>query len=355
MSVPGYDTLAYYATPPYNYTGTTIFLSYIIAALYATVAITWSLYSQYSSIFNGPVPKKDEKLGATRTARARHIKIYAFLASLSFATLSYHMMMFLITHYLEWSSKKNRNPSEVTTEQLKRWMLESTLFQDFAQDLVKNAPNAAWTQAAILATWFWNIYIAQKGELYYHNRALEFSNKCVARERRYNVSTMRTYTLLSQILPVSFTVLLFIIQLHLSSPDIATTETSKDPAQPNSVPKRRKPIASLQIPNILLNASLLALPALRSNSIFMVMLLVTRAILLFPHSALMSLRDADVVKCITVSGGFAVANVAMMRKDLTSGEVFATLGGGGYAIKALGWDALFGLIAYAVLEWGGGV
>ncbi|EUC48579.1 hypothetical protein COCMIDRAFT_34062 [Bipolaris oryzae ATCC 44560] len=338
MNIPGYDALVYYTTPPNNYIGTTLFLSYIVAALYATFAITWSLYSQYAAIFNRPTSKKDERLDAARTARSRHIKIYAFLASLSFATLSYNMLMFLITHFLEWSAKKSQRPSDVTIEQLKRWMLESTLFQDFAQDLVKNAPNAAWTEAAILATWFWNIYIAQK-----------------ARQRKYDASMVRNYTLLSQILPISFTVLLFIIQLHLSSPDIASMETSKDLAKAKSVPRRRSPIASLQIPNILLNAALLALPALRSNSIFMVLLLLARAILLLPHSAIMSLRDADVVKCITVSGGFAVASVATMRKDLSYGGVLGSLGDGGYAIKSLAWDALLGLIAYAVLGWGGGV
>jgi hypothetical protein len=166
---------------------------------------------------------------------------------------------------------------------------------------------------------------------------------------------MRTYILLGQILPVSFTVSLFLIQLHLSSPDIAPTSAANNATKSDSAPKRRKPIATLQIPNILLNAALLALPALRSNSIFSVLLLVTRAVLLLPHSSAMSLRDADVVKCITVSGGFAVANAAMMRKDLTLGGVLGSLGNGGYAVKALGWDALLGLVVYLVLGWGGGV
>ena len=79
----------------------------------------------------------------------------------------------------------------------------------------------------------------------------------------------------------------------------------------------------------------------------------TRAVLLLPHFSFISLRDADVVKCITVAGGFVVANFVMMKKDLSFGKVFGSLGDGGYAVKALGWDALFGLVAYAVLEWGG--
>ena len=163
---------------------------------------------------------------------------------------------------------------------------------------------------------------------------------------------VRTYILLGQILPISFTVSLFLIQLHLSSPDIAV---AKEASKTDVTTKRRKPIATLQIPNILLNAALLALPALRSNSVFSSLLLVTRAVLFLPHFSAMSLRDADVVKCITVSGGFAVANAAMMRKDLTPGGVVGSLVNGGYAVKALGWDAVLGLIVYVVLGWGGGV
>ena len=186
-------------------------------------------------------------------------------------------------------------------------------------------------------------------------RVWEFADVKTARERKYDASMMRNYILLSQILPISLTVSLFLIQLHLSSPDIrpkaaAETLTKRDPA-----PKRRKPIASLQIPNILLNAALLALPALRADSIFMLLLLVARAVLLLPQSALMSLRDADVVKCITVSGGFAVANAAILRKYLTLSGLLDALGDGGYAVKALGWDAILGFFVYVVLGWGGGV
>jgi hypothetical protein len=118
---------------------------------------------------------------------------------------------------------------------------------------------------------------------------------------------------------------------------------------------RRKPLASLQLPNILLNASLLALPSLQSHSIFSVLLLFTRVILLLPHSGLITLKDSEIVKCITVSGGFAVANAATIREDLTFGGVVSALGNGGYAVKALGWDAVLGFVVYAVLAWGGGV
>ena len=166
---------------------------------------------------------------------------------------------------------------------------------------------------------------------------------------------MRAYILLSQILPITFTAALFIIKLHLSSPDIQFPTPSNELTEAQAKAARRKPIASLQLPNILLNASLLALPTLRSHSIFTTLVLVERLILLLPHSGLVSLRDMEVVKSITVSVGFMVANAAMMRKELTFGGVKAALEEGGFAVKALGWDAVLGGWLHMVLGWGSGV
>jgi hypothetical protein len=163
MAIPFYDDLVYYATPPNSYIGATIFLSYIVFALYATSSIVYSLYTQYTAIYHQKKPTKDAKLDAAKTARARHIKIYAFLASISFATLSYHMLFFLITHYLNWTGDKHRDLSTLTGTKLKSWMLQSTLFQDFAGELVQSKGNAVVTQLAILGTWYWNIWMAGKG------------------------------------------------------------------------------------------------------------------------------------------------------------------------------------------------
>jgi hypothetical protein len=336
MGIPGYDTLVHYATPPNSYIGAFIFLSYIVLALYATLSIIISLFAQYKALFN--TPTNDAKLNNARAARAQHIKIYAFLASISFATLSYHMLMFLIPHYLAWSRQNTPSLSSVISlSKLHTWMLESTLFQDFAADLVANAPNALWTQSAILATWFWNIWMAQQ-----------------ARRRNFDTRTMHMYILLSQILPISFTATLFIIHLHLTSPDL---QPPPDPANSSAKPanSKRKPIASLQIPNLLINAALLAQPALRNHPVFSSLLFFERAMLLLPHSGVVQLRDSEVVKCITVSGGFVVANAAMMRQGLEVGSVLGALRDGGFAVKALGWDAVLGVLVFVVLGWGGGV
>lgn len=162
MEFPGHERVLFYATPPNNYIGTGIFLSYIIIALYATITIISSLYIKYNQIFySSDAAKIPASVQIARDARLRHVKIYAFLASISFATLSYHMLSFLIAHYVAWDGGKQFS---LSVESLKSWMLQSSLFQDFAQDLVKDAPSAIWTQCAILATWFWNIWMAQKGK-----------------------------------------------------------------------------------------------------------------------------------------------------------------------------------------------
>ena len=81
--------------------------------------------------------------------------------------------------------------------------------------------------------------------------------------------------------------------------------------------------------------------------------------MLLPHSGLVSLKDSEVVKCITVAGGFLMANAVMMRKGLSWYRVVGALDGGesngGYAVKALGWDAILGVVVAGVLGWGGGV
>ncbi|OAK96735.1 hypothetical protein IQ06DRAFT_282158 [Phaeosphaeriaceae sp. SRC1lsM3a] len=326
------DSLASYATPPNNYIGTTLFLSYIVLALYATLSITYSLYTQYNTIYHSASPSKDANIIAAKAARARHIKIYAFLASLSFATLSYHMLFFLVTHYQAWSGESSL--ASVSGDRLVRWMLESSLFQDFANELVENAQNATWTQLAILATWSWNIWMARK-----------------ARIRNLDASTMRNFILLSQILPISFTATLFLIQCHLSIPDIQPT-----PAKELAKPQRKSPIASLHLPNILLNASLLALPSLRAHPIFSGLVLFERLILLLPHTGLLKLRPADMDRGLIVSAGFIVAGQWQGRKaGMRVGSELKALSHGGYAVKALGWDAVLGAVVWVCLEWGGGV
>ncbi|KAH7381364.1 hypothetical protein DE146DRAFT_681874 [Phaeosphaeria sp. MPI-PUGE-AT-0046c] len=324
MDVPFIDALAAYATPPNNHIGTTLFLSYIVLALYATFTITYSLYAQYNIIYHSASPSKDAAITAAKIARARHIKIYAFLASVSFATLSYHMLFFLITHYQRWSGESSL--ATISGDKLVRWMLHASLFKDFANELVENASNATWTQLAILATWSWNVWMARK-----------------ARIRNFDAATMRNFILLSQILPISFTAALFLIQCHLASPDLQTTSPKEE-----AKPQRKTPMATLHLPNMLLNASLLALPSLRAHPIFSGLVLFERLILLLPHTGLLKLRASDMDKCLIASAGFIVAGQWQARKaGMKIGSEFKALSHGGYAVKALGWDAVLGAAVWA--------
>ncbi|PVI05568.1 hypothetical protein DM02DRAFT_554339 [Periconia macrospinosa] len=356
--------VAAFANPPQNIVGSTLFLAYIALALYGTTAISTSLYSQYNSIPTPPSkptgkPKtktkpKDKKQTkeppppeespqnapqqlqqqSEQNARKRHIKIYAFLASISFATLSYHMLSFLISSYTAYSGppKNLHSTPDMTLTSLQEWLLHTSLFDTFAKDLVRDGPSAAWTQGAVLATYFWNIWMADK-----------------AQQRSYPLKTLFPYILLTQILPISLTVSLFIIQLHLTS----LHSPSSPPPQPPTTTTTKKTNPTL--PTIILNASLLALAPLRNHAVFIPLVLLTRFILVTPFSGRVSLRDAQVVQSIAISGGFVFAQLFMMRKTTSMGEVVRGVWTGREAVKALGWDAQVGAVVHLVLGWGGGV
>ncbi len=161
MKLPEYSLELYYTSPPNNYFGTTVFLSYILAALYASFTISISLYRRYTTIFS--LSTKDGQLTAAKKKKAEYVKTYATLAFFSFVILSFNMLMFLVSHYTTWCEKKGFSVSDTSARGLGCWMLDSTLFRDFAADLVKDASNAMWSQAAILETWAWNIWMARKG------------------------------------------------------------------------------------------------------------------------------------------------------------------------------------------------
>lgn len=176
MSFVRDNALTKYTTPPRNYIGSILFLSYIVVALCLTSIISYSLYAQYTSLFyshRSSPPSRFRQNGAgrveTRNARARHIKLYTTLALISFTSTSWHMLGFLITSFLDWNGDSTRNVlvalSNNAWPNLKHWMLETGLFNDFALQLVSDGESAVWAQLAILATWGWNLWLAYKGEL----------------------------------------------------------------------------------------------------------------------------------------------------------------------------------------------
>jgi hypothetical protein len=150
-----------YTSPPTNYLGATLFLSYIASALYLSTTITLDLWKQYNATL--AAPSKDATVSTNRAARTRHVKIYAFLASISFATLSYHMLSFLLASFAAWDGTARFEWQRASAGALGRWMLETALFEDFAKELVVDGASAICTQASVLVIWFWGIWVAQKG------------------------------------------------------------------------------------------------------------------------------------------------------------------------------------------------
>lgn len=94
---------------------------------------------------------------------------------------------------------------------------------------------------------------------------------------------------------------------------------------------------------------------MRGHPIFSYLILAERLLLVLPHTGLLKLSDVDIQKSAAISGGFVVANWAMMKKDVAVGDVLTALLSKGQAVKTMGWDAVLGVVIYGVLGWGGGV
>ncbi|KAF2472493.1 uncharacterized protein BDR25DRAFT_220259 [Lindgomyces ingoldianus] len=316
---------------PTNYLGTILFLSHIIITLLFTTHITLSLYHQYQS----HNPKNARPIKPLRSL--------ILLSGTSFVTLSYHMLMFLITSYQNWDANSSLQDSEsrVSVKSIWNWMLSSELFGDFAKELVSDGPSVLWTQIAVLGTWFWEIWIAGK-----------------AHESGLSPRKMFPFLILGQMLPISFTATLFILHLRLRLSFPLAQKFRQSPSNPqNPSQSSPKPFAiPLTIPTALLNAILLLLPSLlRSrhySHFFIPGLLLTRLILLLPYSGFVLLADEDILRCMLLSGGFVVANMNILTKGYGIWDLTKGLWESGYAVRAMGWDAVVGVVVAAVVTRG---
>jgi hypothetical protein len=182
---------------------------------------------------------------------------------------------------------------------------------------------------------------------------------------------MLPYVMLGQILPISFTLTLFLVHLHLASPDLApappasespkkslsesSTSDVKLQEQGQSYPTRK---TSLLLPTILLNAVLLSLAPLRQHALFIPLVLFTRLLLLLPYTGRISTRSVEVDRCMMVSGGFVMANLMALWKGYGIWDVLSVLRGGefgGHAVRTFAWDSIVAGAVGRVLAWGGGV
>lgn len=138
-------TYAYksYSQDEGNISGALLFLSYIVAALYFSIRIWSIIWNRYISI----------RASLSTTERLR-VFISFGLTLLSFAVLSYNMLMFLIVSYNDWAQRHGVNGNPLLQQNLLwRWMSHSTLFEDFARSLVATPARTFWTQIALLQTY----------------------------------------------------------------------------------------------------------------------------------------------------------------------------------------------------------
>ena len=208
-----------------NIIGAVIFFSYIIAALLLTGLIISDLYQQYKAHTKNEISKESQNSSHPTASPSRapistiRLCLSIFFAVLSFATLSYHMLFFLVDSYRHYCiSHSVPLPRDFTglvnsilfpttasaSLHIWEWATHSTLFQDFAHSILSSPRPWYWTERALLYSFFWNSIMAYSGS-------------------KLSVPRLWAYFALDQILPVSFTQNLFLIAAQLSSKASSTS------------------------------------------------------------------------------------------------------------------------------------
>ena len=151
--------------------GAIIFFSYIAAALAVTGTIVYDLASLYKTKSRTPQQTQNG-------VRKLRLQSSILMTILSFSTLSYHMLSFLIDSYSAWSLKRGTAlPESVlgdrsipgvsgtrTDLQIWQWATSATLFQDFAEAIIGDPKSQFWTVKVLLFSFVWNCYMAERGE-----------------------------------------------------------------------------------------------------------------------------------------------------------------------------------------------
>lgn len=153
-----------------NVTGAVIFAAYVFAALFLTGLIAFDLYQAYHSR-SGSSSKEAQHV-------SNQLQIFVALAVLSFSTLSYHMLSYLIDSYQDWVTTQRFGPIHGLYSpgvvlgsagldfagRVWQWLTQSTLFRDFAVTICKDSANFWWTQQALLVTMASALFMSIEGE-----------------------------------------------------------------------------------------------------------------------------------------------------------------------------------------------
>jgi hypothetical protein len=134
-----------------NYFGVTIFWLYIMAALYFSTTLVFTIVTIE--------PPK----GKTREGRNRDVLVFGTLAFISFATLSVDMLNVLIQSYRSWSDRYGVRP-RMDLAQIWGWSITSTLFRDFGEAIVADHARYLWAQTALLSTFSVCLFMGIEGK-----------------------------------------------------------------------------------------------------------------------------------------------------------------------------------------------
>ncbi|KAL9096378.1 MAG: hypothetical protein Q9165_001375 [Trypethelium subeluteriae] len=217
------------SNPPYNYTGTLLFIAYIVAALELTQHLTTRLLFLHES-------RTSRLLPVSQRPSPAHLLLFASLAALSFAVLAFHMLSFLLGSYAAWCGANAVSRGFALRELMPRmwaWMTESTLFTTFARDLVGASvgvgTGVGWQEEE---DWWVETRREQKPQTWVWTgmvvAGMMVGGQWMARKGRgRGVPHLWAYFALGQILPISFTLNLFFITL-LCLPKTEARKVEKD-------------------------------------------------------------------------------------------------------------------------------
>ena len=258
-----------------NTTGAIVFVLYVVAALVITGFPCTNLVNTYLYL---------PKALYQKHGLQQNVQIFAGLATLSFSVLSYHMMDYLIESYQQWANDRTiglpdqlygkggllGSASERTPLFIWTWLKTSTLFYSFAQTICKPYEHYIWTEQALLVTMGWCLFMSIEGELSFHLHANYWSTTIYLSGPRRQIRHVWAYTVIAQILPISFAQNLFSLAMLMRP-------KTKQPAEiwtPSLVYRAVPPLVYLIFVAIA--------PYLASARIFLAIVIVIRLLLLCP-------------------------------------------------------------------------
>lgn len=200
--------------PTPNPLGSTLFILYILLALYFTYRVLRTLETRF-----------DAHWSSLSFARKRTIGVFFALAALSFASLSWHMLAFLITHYLQSQDlyhpagllgdvlgKGKNSGSLALVRRVWYWTTHSALFTDFARSLCSEGREGSglwWAKQDLMGTLSSYVFVNVA-------RSASVGEVRPSAGGAGEQMVIWPFIALAQILPISFSLNLFFVCLLLS-------------------------------------------------------------------------------------------------------------------------------------------